>query len=308
LGGVFRRRKAANATLARRVILKDHRPLVAGSEVDTASDIPVRIAEQEDMQTSDISSLSPVLRHYGPGHVTPGHVHAWPQLLYASHGVMAVETEKGTWVVPPQRAVWLPPNCRHTTRMLTDVVLASLYLQPIEGWAFDCEVIEISPLLRELIVSTLSSDSGPPRSHRERLVSALIVEELRAAPRSGSPIPMPVEPRLMSLCRQIINDPSVHVSLNDYARAAGLTSKTALRLFHRELGMNFRQWRQLVQTAHAVARLAQGTPVKVVASQLGYSTSAFSVMLRRNIGQAPQALRRPPARAGSRDLPPARPS
>ncbi|MCK9907881.1 helix-turn-helix domain-containing protein [Microbacteriaceae bacterium K1510] len=258
------------------------------------------------MQAPDISSFSPVLRHYSHGHVTPGHAHPWPQLLYASHGVMAVETDKGTWVVPPQRAVWLPPNCRHTTRMLTDVVLASLYLQHTEDWAFDCEVIEISPLLRELIIATLSIGPGFPPSHRERLVSALIVEELRAVPRSGSPIPMPVEPRLMSLCRQIINDPSAHISLNDYARAAGLTSKTALRLFHRELGMNFRQWRQLVQTAHAVARLAQGTPVKVVASQLGYSTSAFSVMLRRNIGQAPQALRRPLTPPSPRDLPPTR--
>lgn len=258
------------------------------------------------MQAPDISSFSPVLRHYSHGHVTPGHVHAWPQLLYASHGVMAVETEKGTWVVPPQRAVWLPPNCRHTTRMLTDVVLASLYLQHTEDWAFDCEVIEISPLLRELIISTLGSDAGSPQSQRERLVSALIVEELRAAPRSGSPIPMPVEPRLMNLCRQIINEPSTRISLNDYARAVGLTSKTALRLFHRELGMNFRQWRQLVQTAHAVARLAQGTPVKVVASQLGYSTSAFSVMLRRNVGHAPHSLRRPLADAGARGLPPTR--
>jgi AraC-like DNA-binding protein len=245
------------------------------------------------MQTADDSSFSPVVRHYSQGHVTPGHTHTWPQLLYASHGVMAVETDKGTWVVPPQRAVWLPPGCRHQTRMLTEVVLASLYLRHAEEWTFDCEVIEISPLLRELIIATLHIDVDYPLSRREHLITGLIVEELRAAPRSGSPIPMPVEPRLMSLCRQIISEPSAHISLNDYARAVGLTAKTALRLFHRELGMNFRQWRQLVQTAYAVAHLAQGMPVKVVASQLGYSTSAFSVMLRRNIGQPPQSLRRP---------------
>jgi AraC-like DNA-binding protein len=245
------------------------------------------------MQSADRSSFSPVVRHYSQGHVTPSHTHAWPQLLYASHGVMAVETDNGTWVVPPQRAVWLPPNCRHHTRMLTDVVLASLYLRHAEGWTADCGVIEISALLRELIIAALPIDLDGPLSRRENLVTALIVEELRAAPRSGSPIPMPVEPRLMNLCRQIVSDPSAHVSLNDYARAVGLTPKTALRLFHRELGTNFRQWRQLVQTAHAVAHLVQGLPVKVVASQLGYSTSAFSVMLRRNVGRSPQALRRP---------------
>lgn len=255
------------------------------------------------MPINDSSSFSPVVRHYSHGHVTPGHTHDWPQLLYASHGVMAVETENGTWVVPPQRAVWLPPNCRHQTRMLTDVVLASLYLRHSEDWTFDCEVIEIGPLLRELIIATLCIDADYPLSQRETLITSLIVEELRAAPRSGSPIPMPLEPRLIGLCRQIISQPSTHISLDDYARAVGLTPKTALRLFRRELGMNFRQWRQLVQTAYAVAHLAQGLPVKVVASQLGYSTSAFSVMLRRNIGQAPQSLRRPLNTGLARDLP-----
>ena len=63
--------------------------------------------------------------------------------------------------------------------------------------------------------------------------------------------------------------------------------------------MNFRQWRQLVQTAYAIAHLAQGEPMKVVASQLGYSTSAFSVMLRRNTG--PQSLRPPLRRVPLRE-------
>src|SRR5260370_671818 len=83
-----------------------------------------------------------------------------------------------------------------------------------------------------------------------------------------TPAQMPVEQRLMGLCRKIISQPSAHISLDAYARGVGLTPKTALRLFHRELGMNFRQWRQLVQTAYAVAHLAQGEPKKVVASQL----------------------------------------
>lgn len=257
------------------------------------------------MRTRVASSFSPVVRHYSRGHVTPGHVHAWPQLLYASHGVMAVETDSGTWIVPPQRAVWVPPNSRHVTHMLTDVVLASLYLRDIGDWSLDCQVIEIAPLLRELIIAALRIDDGRPRTRRETLITALIAEELHAAPSSLSPIPMPIEPRLMGLCRQIISQPSAHISLNDYARGVGLTPKTALRLFHRELGVNFRQWRQLVQTAYAVAHLAQGEPMKVVASQLGYSASAFSVMLRRNIGKnlgkGPQSLHPPSRRVPLRE-------
>jgi AraC-like DNA-binding protein len=233
-----------------------------------------------------------VVRHYPAGHVTPGHMHDWPQLLYASSGVMAVETDRGSWIVPSQRAVWVPPNCRHETRMLTEVSLASLYLRDAERWTFDCEVIEICPLLRELIIAALRIDFSYALSRRESLLIRLIVEELRSAPRGVSPIPMPAEQRLVRLCRRVIDQPSAHRSLEAHGRPLGLTPKTISRLFRRELGMSFRQWRQLVQTSYAVAHLIQGTPVKVVASQLGYSPSAFSVMLRRSTGKAPQTLRR----------------
>jgi AraC-like DNA-binding protein len=238
-------------------------------------------------------SFAPVVRDYPVGHVTLGHSHTWPQLLYASRGVMAVETDRGSWIVPPQRAVWVPPKCRHETRMLTDVSLASLYLRDTDHWAFGCEVIEIGALLRELIVAAQRVDATHALSRREMLITKLIVEELRVAPRGLSPIPMPAEPRLIELCRRIIGRPSAHTSLNEYAGALGVTPKTILRLFRRELGMSFRDWRQLVQSSYAVANLVQGTPVKVVASDLGYSASAFSVMMRRNTGKAPRSVQRP---------------
>ena len=244
------------------------------------------------MSSRSASSLAPVVRHYPAGHVTPGHMHEWPQLLYASSGVMAVETDRGSWIVPSQRAVWVPPHCRHETRMLTEVSLASLYLRDAERWTFDCEVIEICPLLRELIVAALRIDFADALSRRDGLLIRLIVEELRSAPRGVSPIPMPAERRLLRLCRGVIDQPGAHRSLENHGRPLGLTPKTISRLFRRELGMSFRQWRQLVQTSYAVAHLIQGTPVKVVASQLGYSPSAFSVMLRRSTGKAPHTLRR----------------
>jgi AraC-like DNA-binding protein len=54
--------------------------------------------------------------------------------------------------------------------------------------------------------------------------------------------------------------------------------------------MTFREWRQLVQSSYAVAHLAQGDPVKVIASRLGYSPSAFSVMMRRALNRTPASF------------------
>lgn len=52
-------------------------------------------------------------KEFPAGHLIPFHQHSRSQLLYASFGVMTVETSSGIWVVPPLRAVWIPANTRH---------------------------------------------------------------------------------------------------------------------------------------------------------------------------------------------------
>lgn len=238
-----------------------------------------------------MTSLRSLVRTYPAGHVTPRHDHGWPQLLYASSGVMSVETASGSWIVPPQRAIWLPPQTWHVTRMLTEVNLASLYLRQTRSSPRACEVIAVSGLLRELLIAAIDIDFSAELSRREIALATLIGEELARASRDGSPIPMPEDRRLLAFCQRIINDPALHVNLDEHASALGLTPKTVGRLFHRELGMTFRDWRQLVHSTHALAYLIQGEPVKVIASRLGYTASAFSVMMRRNLRVAPVLLR-----------------
>ncbi len=236
-------------------------------------------------------SIAPVSRNYARGQCVPFHSHTWPQLLYASAGVVGVETSTGSWIVPPQRGLWLPPNTEHETRMLTDVALSSLYLPDATEWNRDCRVIEISALLRELIVAAVHFVSDPV-ARREQLLIDLMIEELRDAPLGSSPIPMPESPRLVALCRRVINNPTGEISLDQHASDAGLTPKTVGRMFQRELGLSFRDWRQMAQISYSIAHLTQGSPVKVVACALGYTPSAFSAMFLRATGLNPGNLAR----------------
>ena len=50
-------------------------------------------------------------------HQIPEHEHPRDQLVYAQSGVMTVMTADGTWVVPPNRAVWMPAGVRHWIRI-----------------------------------------------------------------------------------------------------------------------------------------------------------------------------------------------
>ncbi|MEK6297155.1 MAG: AraC family transcriptional regulator, partial [Paraburkholderia tropica] len=71
----------------------------------------------------------------------------------------------------------------------------------------------------------------------------------------------------------------------------GPTPPPPPRLFTRELGVGFAQWRRQVQLAIAVSRLAEGQSVSAVARLLGFLPSSFSDMFRRELGVPPSEYR-----------------
>ncbi|BBP77745.1 AraC family transcriptional regulator [Pseudomonas gingeri NCPPB 3146 = LMG 5327] len=234
--------------------------------------------------------VQPLARTYPRGLYIEPHEHVWGQLLYAMSGVMWVETPHEALVVPPQRAVWLPPGVAHGIRVVSDLQMRNIYLRPAlaETLESTVQVIEVGGLLRELIVRLVEQTDDPQGEYYEALVNLALLE-LKRARRSLLKIPMPsdTDRRLMSLCQAVMGAPSLAISFDQHAEQAGASVRTLARLFQAELGMGFAEWRRQVQLATAVAELIQGAPVSRIARSLGYSPSSFSDMFRRALGIAP---------------------
>src|SRR5258707_1686345 len=88
---------------------------------------------------------------YPSGYVIPAHAHEWGQLIYATKGAMSVHTATGSWVVPSQRAVWVPADVNHKIEMSGAVSMRTLYFARELSTSLpeDCCVVNITPLLRE---------------------------------------------------------------------------------------------------------------------------------------------------------------
>jgi AraC-like DNA-binding protein len=224
------------------------------------------------------------------GAVIPPHRHRGAQLLFASSGVLRVEAARSHWVVPPNRAVWLPPGETHTVRMGGAVTMRTLYLAreitlKVPRWA-ECHVIAVSALLRALILDLVEGGHGPAR---RRAVMALLLDELHHADHLPLQLPMPGEPRLRRLCLALAARPQDDRDFESLATESGASARTLARLFRRETGLSFRIWRQQVRLIAALERLSAGESVGAVAGSLGYrSASAFTAMFRRALGRPPQ--------------------
>ncbi len=80
--------------------------------------------------------------------------------------------------------------------------------------------------------------------------------------------------------------------LSVLADAALTTERTLSRLFRKETGMSYPQWRAQARAIHAMILLAQGESVTDTASLCRWSTtSAFIDSFRRAMGQTPGELR-----------------
>ncbi len=67
---------------------------------------------------------------YPSGYEIEPHRHARAQLVYAAQGVMTVTVAAGSWVVPPQRAVWMPAGTEHAIRINRSISMRSLFIRP----------------------------------------------------------------------------------------------------------------------------------------------------------------------------------
>ena len=230
-------------------------------------------------------------RHYPAGHDTERHDHAHAQLLYALSGLMRVETALGVWVVPPQRAVWIPAGMAHRVTMVGEVQMRSLYvLEGLEGLPGACQVISVSALLRELIAAFSAAPLGYGPHGPEARLAAVILDQLRAPVLATLHLPIPRAARLRPIADAILADPADTRGLTDWARVAGASARTLARLFEAETGMGFRTWRQQVRLHAALARLSAGEAVTSVAFAVGYdSPSAFIAMFRKALGTSPRA-------------------
>jgi AraC-like DNA-binding protein len=243
----------------------------------------------------------PIGTDYSPGMQLDWHEHRRAQFLYGATGVMITETDHGAWTVPTEQAVLIPPRTRHRVQML-DVTTSSLYIEPdaVPWWPQECTVVEVTPLLRELLLAAADFEAYYDLAGREGAVATLLLHEIAALAPMPLHVALPASPQLADLCRGYLADPDVRVTNRDWARRLALSERAFTRRFHDEVGLSPAAWRTRARLLAAVP-LLRDRSVTQVARELGYfSPASFTAAFSRTFGLPPSALARS---GGSRGAP-----
>ena len=253
---------------------------------------PIAVIQGRRISTGD--GIHMIANEYPKGTRLDTHMHREAQLVYAGRGTMQVTTPKGRWLVPPDRAVWVPAQLAHSIDVLADIDMRTLYFdlawlareQQDAGLTQEF-VVHVSRLLHETILALFDG-----RNDRDRtaLLIRLALLELHQAEDSATFIPLPREPRCRRAASIVLGNPTALHEIETLAREVGTSARTLSRLFASETQLSFKSWCQRARIAAAIERLSTDTNVSIkqVAGELGYaSLPAFSHAFRQVTGRTP---------------------
>lgn len=230
---------------------------------------------------------------YAAGGREERHSHAWPQFLYARSGAIRAEIGGKWWAIPPRRGLWIPSGVEHCLYMSSKLQLRTLYFSPtIAADRNEIEAVSVSGLLHEAILRVCEQGSLDMRTAADLSLSEIILNEVERRDPTTIALTVPADPRARKLSDLFLNNEQQGVSMGTLCARAGLSRRTAERLFLNETGLPPAHWRRFAALAESLVRIAGGERIEYAAFSAGYqSRSAFSEAFTRAFGIPPSKAR-----------------
>jgi AraC-like DNA-binding protein len=222
------------------------------------------------------------------GLVVAPHTHPRGELLYSARGTVTMFAEEGSWVAPPERAIWVPAGVRHSTRHTVDTEIRIVFVRmdAVAGLPTRCAIMQVSPLLREIVLAVMDLPKLYDENGADGRLVRVLLDRIAVLPEEPLHLPMPTSPNLRAIAAELAESPGV--PLAKAARKAAMSSRSFARHFQAETGWSFGAWQRQARLLRALELLGTGLRVGDVAFTLGYeSTSAFIAMFRRAFGTTP---------------------
>jgi len=254
----------------------------------------IKIAPSKESNSVLSNPITVVRRAIAMNSVVSKHSHSWGQFVYAHSGVLAVSTPSNKYIVPPEQGVWLLPNVDHEVTAISNVQLTSFYfdVELLNVLPLKCCVLTVNAFLKALITEANNIEIDYLWHSTDGRLLRLILDRLTQAPNEVFQLPYPKEHRLLALLAEIQIAPENNNSLDEWGKIVGASARTLSRLFKKETGLSYSEWRQRLNIQIAITQLSLGKSITSISLHLGYeSPSSFIHMFKSKTGMTPTFYR-----------------
>lgn len=223
---------------------------------------------------------------------TPWHVHDMHQLQYAFSGVVEVEDQHASYLLPRALAAWIPAGVVHRTR-LHKVRSGSVLFSPdmFQNAGERVRIIQVSPLMREMVLGAMRWPLTVEQDRTGQAYFAALAMLCAEWIQEETPLRLPLtqDPKLQAAAAYTRTN-HVHGNVGDVCKAVGISERTLRRRFRSGLGMSWEDYRRRARLLKAAALLSEGQmPIGNVAAEVGFeSQSAFSRAFKELTGRSPR--------------------
>ncbi|REC47702.1 AraC family transcriptional regulator [Chryseobacterium pennipullorum] len=212
------------------------------------------------------------------------------QLLYAPSGCMTVTTLERQFVLPPFRMLWIPAGEAHRVNFRNMVAYRSIYFdQSYAARHMDCglKVLHVNSLLKEIIERICFWEWKGIGSSEESILQ-VFWNEVNAAPEEKLELKMPEDRRFNKIVEGWTQRSSMPPMLKSFAEEIGAVEKTITRIFKKETGLSYQEWRQQWRLQRSIELLVDGNSIGEVSHILDFSSdSAFIEFFKKYTGSTP---------------------
>lgn len=211
-------------------------------------------------------------------------------LVAVTKGLLVVEADHTSWMIPAGWLYWLPPGLGHeaTGYGARDGWTVNVGGNPCEPLLTRPAVFKTTVLTAALFARIVALVEGGAALHPQHRLIRVFFDELRRSEPEPLHLRWPLNSNLGHVAEALATDLSSANGLTHWVARLGTSERKLSLEFQAETGLSFTQWLRMARMKRGLEMLVAGAAMTDVACYVGYdNVSSFVVAFRRTFGVHP---------------------
>nr|WP_315203035.1 AraC family transcriptional regulator [uncultured Flavobacterium sp.] len=218
------------------------------------------------------------------------HSHPRAQIISCDCGIMEVVIKNNIWIVNASQSVWIPSNVEHQVYFPNNVKIITAFIDPskLEKLPTSSFAFDNSNFFKSLLLKIATFSNPTEFTAKQKRIAEVLLDEISMIQPTSTFLPTSSDERIKKVTDALLNNYSSKQTIEYYASISCVSPKTLSRLFIKELGMNFGEWKIRLKLLEAIKQLGEKKSITEIALNLGYENpSSFITTFKKHLGKTP---------------------